>query len=213
MPGLSADPERRRIREAFVALVAEHGYAATTLPALLERAGVDHAAFQRRYADLDRCFAEIWEDYKAEFLRVTAEAFENGTGWLEGMRAAAWAFCRFLQRDHARARFFLVELNFAGEDVRASRDVVMDRYADLIDRCNDGRSDGSRVPRAQAEAIIGAIWEAAVTRVVADEFDAFPEAIPQGMYLTVFPYLGLEAAQEELRRGPEDIVRYLRGEL
>jgi AcrR family transcriptional regulator len=205
--------ERERIRESLRALVAERGYRKTTLADVLDRAEVDEAAFERHYPDLEACFAEIWEAYKDEFIRVTELGFASSEDWREGMRAAAWEFCRFIQGDEVRARLFFVEFNYAGEAVHASRDVTMRAYADQIDRGNEVRTGPDPVPRAQAEAIIGAIWEAAVVRILKGDFAGFPEAIPQGLFLTVFPYLGLNAAQEELRRGPEDIARYERGEL
>lgn len=207
------DSERERIRGALRALVAERGYRETTLADVLVRAEVDLAAFERRYPDLEACFTEIWEDYKREFLLNTGLGLFSNENWREGMRAAAWGFCRFLQDDEERARIFFVEFNYAGEAVHASRDVVMKAYADLIDRGNEARTEPEPVPRVQADAIIGAIWEGAVVRVLNEEFDQFPAAIPQGLFLTVLPYLGLEAAQEEMRRGPEDIARYERGEL
>ncbi len=209
--GQGSEPDR--IRGGLRALVAERGYRDTSLSAVLRRAGVDAAAFERHYPDLGACFTEIWEEYKDEFLRAIGRGFASSEDWDEGMRAAAWAFCRFLQEDEDRARFFLVEFNYAGESVRAGRDVAIRAYADRIDRGNEVRGDRERVPREQADAIIGAIWETAVTRILSGRFEEFPGIIPQVMYLTVLPYLGLEAAREELRRGPEDIVRYERGEL
>jgi AcrR family transcriptional regulator len=204
--------ERDTFRSALVALVAERGYSETSLEAVLDEAGLGHPAFERHYPDLEACFTDVWEGYKEEFLRVTGEAFASVEGWRDGMRAAAWAFCRFLQEDPDRARFFLVDFHFAGEAVRASRDLVMARYAELIHQGNESRS-GPHVPVAQAEAVIGAIWDGAVTHIRNDRLDIFPELIPQAMYLTVYPYLGLEAAQEELRRGPKDIARYRQGEI
>jgi AcrR family transcriptional regulator len=211
--GAPAGPERERIRAAMRSLVAERGYRETTLADLLTRADVDEAAFERHYPDLEACFAEIWEEYVTEFIDVTGLGFYSNEDWREGMRAAAWGFCRFIQADEDRARFFLIEFNYAGEAVHARRDVVMRAYAVLIDRGNEARTAPEPVPRVQADAIIGAIWEGAVIRVLNGEFDQFPAAIPQGLFLTVLPYLGLEAAQEEMRRGPEDIARYERGEL
>jgi AcrR family transcriptional regulator len=211
--GSGTGNERERIRTALRSLVAERGYRETSLDDVLDRAGVDPATFERHYPGLEACFAEIWEGYKREFLRVTGLGFASSANWREGMRAAAWGFCRFLQEDEDRARFFLVEFNYAGEGVNASRDLVMQIYADYIDKGNGVRAGPERVPREQAEAIVGAIWEGAVARILDDDFEGFPAAIPQGMFITVFPYLGLEAAQEELRRGPADIARYERSEL
>lgn len=208
----TATAERQQIRTALIALVAEQGYSQTTIEAVLDRADADPAAFARHYPSLDACFAEVWEEYKEEFLRATAEGFASSHVWREGMRAAAWAFCRFLQEDVDRARFFIVELNFGGEAVRAERDLLMARYSALVDRGNEERA-GRPVPLAQAEAVVGAIFEIVGTELKAGRLDNLPELVPQGMYLTVYPYLGLDAAQEELRRGPEDVARYRRGEI
>jgi AcrR family transcriptional regulator len=208
-----ADPDRERLRAAVVAVVAERGYRDTTVDAVLQRSGLKRAAFDRYYPDLEACFADVWEDAKAEFLRATGAAFENADTWREGMRAAAWAFCRFVQEDRRRARLFFLEFNFAGEALQASRDVVMREYADLVEGGNQELGSSGTVPREQAEAMVGAIWEGALTTVKAGTFDDLPAVIPQAMYLTVFQYLGAAAAQEELRRGPVDIARYERGEL
>jgi len=211
--GGRADSERERIRAALIELVDERGYRETTLEAVLERAGLAEDSFARHYPDLDACFTEIWLDYREIIFAATRNGFASGEGWREGMRAAAWRYCRFLEEDRARTRFFLVEFNFAGEAVRASRDLAMREYAELIDQGNGDRPDRDRVPLAHAEAIIGAIWEATVTRSLHDELHTLPEAIPEAMFLTVFPYLGAEAAQDELQRGPADLERYRRGEI
>lgn len=208
-----ADREGQRIRAALVSLVAEHGYRATTLDQVLQLADLDLVRFHRHYADFDACFAAVWEGFKQQFLTATADAYRGATNWTDGMRAAAWAYCRFLQEDHDRARLFLVELNFANEVVQASRDVVMSDYTDLVHEGRHQRPEAAAVPRARAEAILGALWEGAVAAVQADNFDYLPSVIPQAMYLTVLPYLGAGAAQEELRRGPADIARYERGEI
>ena len=71
----------------------------------------------------------------------------------------------------------------------------------------------SRPDSPRAAGIVGAIWERIATFVLADEFDSFPEQVPELMYLSVFPYLGGKTAREELQRGPEDIARYRRGEI
>jgi AcrR family transcriptional regulator len=210
---LDLPTQRLRIRRALIDLVAERGYGQTGLSAVLERAAIDRAAFERHYPQLQDCFVEIWEDYKRQFLSRTGEAFEAADSWRARMRAAAWAYCRFLLEDRDRARLFLVDFHDGGEAVQASRDVVIDRYADLIDAGNAERPpEIDVVPKAQAEAIVGASWEAALGRVRAGAFDELPEAIPQAMYFTVLPYLGAGAAEEELRRGPADIAAYQRGE-
>lgn len=205
--------ERERIGEALVALIGERGYAETTLDALLERAGVERATFELHFADLEACFAEVWEGCKAEVVGSTSGACRDAGGWRKGARAAAWELCRWAQENPLRARILFVELLAAGEMVRASRDLTISVYSDLIHRGRLERPQAAEVPRERAEAIIGAIWERLANAAGAGELELLPRVVPEMMYVVVFPYLDTAAAREELRRGPDDIARYRRGEL
>jgi AcrR family transcriptional regulator len=206
----TADLDRDSIRRAMVALLAERGYGELTVDLLLATAGVGRDVFVRHFRSLDECFNEVWEECKDSLVEVTSSAFASQSSWRDGMRAAAWAFCRWIREDHARARVLLVDLNDASERVSASRDFVMESYIGMIDKGNIERRRGEPVPRAQAEGIMGGIWDGAALATKSGAFDDLPAAIPQAMYVTVYPYLGIEAAEEELDRGPADIARYER---
>jgi AcrR family transcriptional regulator len=206
------DQTRACIRDAAIEVVVERGYAGTTLELVLERAELSPAAFQQHFDDLDACLTAVWDELTQVFLEVTGGAFAAAEGWREGMRASGWAYCRFLQEDHDRARF-LIELSFRSELVQASRDFIMDAYAELVHSGRHERPQAADASRHLAEGIVGAIWERIASTVVADRFQDFPELIPEMMYMVAMPYLGPEAAQEELRRGPADIAHYRRGEL
>jgi AcrR family transcriptional regulator len=207
------DPERERIRAAVVSLVGERGYLGTTLDRVRRRADLDLASFRSHYADFDDCFTAVWESIADQFIERAAGAYLSGADWRGGIRALAWEYCRFLAEDQDRARVFMVEVAFGNEAVRAARDVVMERYIDLVHLGAGERPDAAGVPRTRAEAVIGAIWERVAVTVKAGRFEQLPEQVPQMMYVLVLPYLGAAAAQQELRRGPVDIARYERGEL
>jgi AcrR family transcriptional regulator len=205
----NGDQEREHIRDALVALIAERGYSATTLEAVLGRAAVDRATFEAHFSSLDEFFTEIWRDFTQQFVDRALAAHGAAASWREGMRAQAWVYCRFLlQEDHVRARICMIELAFAGEIARAVRDVFMNGYVELMHLGRLERPEAADTPRARGEAIVGAIWERMAAIVKADAFADLPKEMPQLLYVTVLPYLGLEVAQEELRRGPEDIARY-----
>ena len=198
---------RKRIRETAVQLVAERGYGRAELGELLERLAIEREDFERSYPNLAACYAEAWIELSDKGGRRVRAAFAAQSEWHEALRAAAWACCRYIQEDLARARF-LVELGSYDEAVRATRDVAMAGFAELIDLGGVDRQ-GPRPPLSIAEGIVGAIWERISKLVRNDELDSVPVAIPEMMYVAVLPYLGPEAAQEELRRGPGDIARYL----
>ena len=212
MPQVSPDCERQRIREALIALVYERGYGGADLQDVLERAEVDRATFERHFADLGSCHEEIWDDFSRQGLECTGGAYATADSWREGMRAAAYAFCRFLQDDHARARF-LIDSTFSSEILEAKRDLIMHGFAELVYLGRLEREENGEVARDTAEAIVGAIWEGIATPITAGTFEEILGGVPQILYLLSLNYLGPEAAEEELRRGPQDIARYERGEL
>lgn len=208
-----SDPQRQTICRALVELVVEHGYDELTVELVAERAAVDRAAFDRRFSGLEQCAVEAWQRIILfEMLPLTSAAYEVADNWLDGLRATAWAFCRFIQEDHARAHFVIVS-SFNNEILFGTRDFVMRGYAEMIHLGRFERPQAADLPSDTADAIVGAIWEAIATRINADAFDELPSAVPQMMYVAVLPYLGPAAAQRELRRAPQDIARYERSEL
>jgi AcrR family transcriptional regulator len=205
--------ERDRICTALVAVVGEYGYPATTLELVLGRASVDHATFAKHFSSFDACFEEVWKGLAQEFVGRSLAAYAAADNWRDGMRAQAWELCRFLQEDHTRARICMVETTYATEMIRANRDELHRAYADLIHLGRTEREEAFQIPYAQAEGVMGALWERATKTVARGAFEDLPKQVPEMMYIVVLPYLGLEAAKEELRRGPGDIARYERGEL
>jgi AcrR family transcriptional regulator len=208
----SPDQDRERIDRTLIALVAAEGYRNVDFEQMLEATGVDAPGFGTHYESLESCFDQVWQRLTGEFLEQTGGAYAAAGDWRDGLRAAAWAYVRFLQADHDRARF-LIDVTYASEAVHASRDFVMNSYAHLVHLGNAERPDSPAVEFVVAEGIVGAIWEWVSNGVRSDGFDQLPEQVPDMMYLTVRPYLGLEAAAAEMRRGPEDRRRFERGEI
>jgi AcrR family transcriptional regulator len=174
---------------------------------------VDRATFDRYFASVEDCLDRTWEEMTdAHIARVIGAAAAEQT-WRDGLRSAAYAALRFHQEDEVRARFFLVESLAMNELAQARRDLMMSAFIDLIDSARTELEDPDSVPRSEAEAVIGAIYEATVSGMQGKGIAGLPELVPQLMYLAVLPYQGIEAAEEELRRGPGDLARYARGEL
>jgi AcrR family transcriptional regulator len=210
--GPSAAEERERLERALVEIVVGSGYRALTAEAVAERAGVGEDALARQFGTVEECFAAIWERCKEEIVAETSAAYLAASGWREGMRAAAWELCRWTDTHRDLSRIVFVELAFAPEPLRASRDVTFAAYSELIHQGNSERR-GAEVPRATGEALMGAIWERLVRICNSGRFEDLPRQVPEMMYVLVLPYLGPAAAAEELRRGADDIEAYERGEL
>jgi AcrR family transcriptional regulator len=195
--------EAHRLREALLDLCAERGYKKLKLKQLLERADMDRAAFQRHYADLDACFAAVLGEIYEEFFAQAQEAVAGVSGWRDRMRATAYSLLRFLRRDDRVARLAAVEAQDAGKDAQR---LFQETFYRLVELLNEGSSEaeGAESPGlATAIGIGGVVFARVQEGVVNGELDELgEEEVPQLMYAAVFPYLGAEAAEEELHIPP-----------
>jgi AcrR family transcriptional regulator len=194
---LSVTEERDRLLAAFLDLSFERGYKNIDVPALLERAGLDEAAFHRHFDDLEDCFVAKLEEERDEFFRQLNRAVDGKTLWVDRLRAVAYGLLRFLWADDKRRHFLTTELNGAGERVtRVWTETIVKPLFDLIDEGREEAEDHDSQTRATAEAVGGGIFaqiNAAAERETLDE-----AAVPELMYAAVLPYLGAEAAAREL---------------
>jgi AcrR family transcriptional regulator len=196
--------EVRRLREALLDLCVERGYTDLRLQDLLERAGVERAAFHRHYADLDACFAAVLGEVYAEFFVRAQEAVAGQVGWRDRMRATAYALLRYLRADERVARLAAVEAQGAGESAQRLFLETFNRLVDLIDEGSAEASGPESPSRATALGVGGVVFARVQEAVAEGELGLGEEEIPELMYGAVFPYLGAEAAEEELRTPPPD---------
>jgi AcrR family transcriptional regulator len=194
--------EERRLREALLDLCVERGYADLRLEDVLGRAGVDSITFHRRYADLDTYFNVVLAQAYAEFFEVAQEAVAGETGWRDRMRATAYALLRFLRSDERVARLAAVEAQHGGEGALRLFVETFNRLVDLLDEGSAEAGGPDSPSRATAIGIGGVVFARVQEAVAEGELGLGEEEIPELMYAAVFPYLGAEAADEELRIPP-----------
>jgi AcrR family transcriptional regulator len=196
-----------RLREALLELCAERGYQQLELGPLLERADVDELAFRSHYADLDAFFAAVLGAVYEEFFERAQEAVAGQTGWRDRMRATAYALLRFLRRDERVARLAAVEVQFAG---KRAQELFLETFNRLVTLIDEGSSEagGPESPGLATAIGVGGVVFARIQEAVAQgELGLGEEEIPELMYAAVFPYLGSEAAEEELRIAPPPDLR------
>jgi AcrR family transcriptional regulator len=199
----SAEAEVARLREALLELCAERGYKKLKLRDLLERADVDEPAFHRHYADLDACFAAVLEEIYAEFFARAQEAVDGVSGWRDRMRATAYALLRYLRGDERVARLAAVEVTYAGKRAQELFQETFLRLVNLLDEGSEEAGGPESPGLATAIGIGGVVFARIQEGAVKGEFEKFgEEEVPQLMYAAVFPYLGAEAAEEELHIPP-----------
>ncbi len=195
-------PERELIREALLDLCFERGYRNLELGDLLQRAELDETAFHRHYADLEDCLCAVFSEYSDDlFARIEAAVAGKYT-WSDRTRAAAYAFLHFLREDERVTKLGVIEMRTAGERSQQLLAEVSDSLLDLVDEGRAERPEADLLTRATAEGISARISTQIFSAVEHGCLDLGEEAIPELMYGAVLPYLGAEAAAEELRITP-----------
>jgi AcrR family transcriptional regulator len=198
MPPFTRDP----IHQALIDLCFERGYAGLTVEELCRRAELDRDRFGARYSGLEDCFAVALEECAEEFLTRLTAAYEGEGRWQDRLRAVAYATLRHLQEDPSRAHFTTVESFNGGERAQLIRDRVFATLSSFID---DGRYEPgapASISDATAESLNGAVFRHMRVAIENNKSGRFEDVLPELMYAAVLPYLGPEAAAEELEIAP-----------
>jgi AcrR family transcriptional regulator len=184
-------------------LVVERGFELTTIAAVIERARVPAALFEREFTDLADCCLQIYLANVAEFDRHVFASADGPAPWRDRLRATAYAAARYVRDRPLETNFDMTQMVTAGELAYAHRDRYVRRIVDLIDEGRTELDDPDALGRAAAEAAFGSVYgllskqlrDGGATKT-AEEF------VPELMYIAVLPYLGPEAAAEELHIPP-----------
>ncbi len=207
LPSPVEDKTWERIRQAAIDLVIERGYAAVEADDLCARAGTSRAEFDVRFADCRDCLDRTYEANIAEFDRAVFGPYLRASTWREGLRAAAYGAAVYLI-GHSRERLYgELRRREGGAVAEVARDLYLRRIVDLIDAGRFEARDPEAIGRATAEAILGSIYELVLKRLGrTDGKEPDMEIVPELMYIAVRPYLGNEAALEELAIPPSQEV-------
>lgn len=194
--------ERERLRAAVTDLALERGCENVDAAAVTDRAGLDAAAFERQFADMNECLLDAYLTYTGEFDRRVFGAYHGERSWRDGLRAAAYAAAGYLRAHPREVGFGAIALLQAGPVVQAHRANHLQRLVDLIDGGRRELDDPDSMGRGVAEGVIGSINELVVREFQQGTTKRPEEFVPDLMYLAVRPYMGEEAAREELTMPP-----------
>lgn len=136
--------QRERVVKAMLALVAEHGYVATTVPAVTAAARVSRNAFYEFFRDKQECFLAACEEAAADVF-ATMETFGLEADWIEGVRRGLQTWLQWWQDRPGFARAYLIELPLAGPEAAEQRRRAAEPYIEMF------RLIGERIRRQQPQ--------------------------------------------------------------
>jgi AcrR family transcriptional regulator len=199
----ASDRTWERVRRAVIDLVVERGYAATTIEAIVDSAGLDRADFDRRFAGKDECCLRVYEAQLADIDRRVVGAYLSHDAWRVRLRAAAYAAAGYVRDNPREVVFGEIQMREGPDMVQVRRDAYLQRLVDLVDAGRVELDDPDSLSRAAAERALGAVYTLLLRRLREGRGTrAATSVVPELMYVAVRPYVGHEAALEELRIPP-----------
>jgi AcrR family transcriptional regulator len=190
--------QRTRLIGGTIDAVAEHGYAATTIEAIVREAGVSRGSFYRHFANKEEAFAAAYDSAMDEVLRRFEQGFEAGGEWNEALAGGLRAMLSFLAANPHIARVALVEALFATPRLAERHYARIELLAPFLARGRSAAGAATLSPVAE-NVVLGGIFSLAARRVLAGETERLGELAPALAEFAAEAYLGAAAAPP---RGP-----------
>lgn len=158
----------------------------------------------------EQCFLQAFEDALNQMSEVVSNALhehEDGSQallWRQRMRIGLGALLGLFDQEPKLARLCVIEALAGGPRVLERRAQALDQLAQIVD---GGREEEmpTAVPAREelaliADSVVGGVFGALHTILLRDQAPALTPQLGQLMSVVVLPYLGPEAAAEELGR-------------
>jgi AcrR family transcriptional regulator/DNA-binding MarR family transcriptional regulator len=173
---------------------------------VISRARVSRKTFYDVFSDREDCFLAAFDQAVSQGRELLREAYSAESTWSEGVRAALARLLAGMDEEPALTRLVMVEALAAGDRVLERRAEALEELAAVIDR---GRSepDACDPPQVTAEGVVGAVFAVLHGRVLEGGETPLVELLGQLMSMIVLPYLGADAAEQEMERPLPDAAR------
>jgi AcrR family transcriptional regulator len=194
--------ERERLLEAMIRVAAAKGYEATTVDDVIEAAGVSRGTFDEMFVGKAGCFLESYDAVINVLVAHVSTAYESTVGqpWQDRICAALRALVDLLAREHDIARMAMVEVTAVGEDARIRYRAALGRFTYFLEDGRSASAQGDELPADTARFAIGGATSMIFDEVRAGRGPELRRILPDLLFAVLMPYLGPEAAEDEMRR-------------
>jgi AcrR family transcriptional regulator len=194
--------QRERLREAMVRVASAKGYAATTVTDVIEVAGVSRETFHEMFRGKEDCFLEAYDAVIDVLVAHVTSAYDaaGGDPWPDRMTAALRALVGLLAAESDIARMAMIEVTEVGEGARERYREALARFSRLLEEGRDYAPKGHSLPPDTARFAIGGATSLIFDEVRAGRGPELERILPDLVFAVLMPYLGTEAAEDEMRR-------------
>lgn len=194
------DHAERALR-AFAVVVAERGYAETTVEQVLKRASMSATTFYAHFRGKEDALLAALDSAGAQIQAAIRPAVRRAPDWPAAVRAGFGALFNFLASRPALARLVAVEVYATGPAAVERRVEYLQPLEELL---VEGRERSAEAPSITTQLIAGVVYSLAYRRIRETGAHSLPSLAPICTYLALAPFVGAEeasrAANEEGRR-------------
>jgi AcrR family transcriptional regulator len=197
-PEVVARSQRDRLLEATMRIVADKGYAATTVTDLTREAGISRTTFYELFEDKEACFLAAYDNSVDSLVRRISVAYEAQERWPDRARAGLETLLEALAADPAQARLALVDVAAAGPAAQRRLRAAVQRLTPFFDEGRDFAPGGRNLPANTSRMAAGAVVGLISDELVAGRTDKLPGLLSDVLFATLVAYLGPDAAAREV---------------
>lgn len=188
---LDAHDHAERAIRAFAVVVAEQGYAATTVDDVVRRASMSATTFYAHFRGKRDVMTAAIDSAGAQMLAAVQPAVRRVPDWPQSIRAGFVALFNFLASRPALARLIVAEVYAGGPEAMRRRAENLQPLEELLER---GHERAPETPTIAVEAIAGVVYTLAYRRLRESGPESLPALAPICTYIALAPFVGPEEA-------------------
>ncbi|MFI4990934.1 MAG: TetR family transcriptional regulator [Solirubrobacterales bacterium] len=198
--------QRGWLMSALARVVCEHGAEGASVRQIVACAGVSRRRFYELFASSDDCFRAVFEDAIGQVRIRASRAYGIEGAWSDRLRAGLFAVLAYFDSEPELARLLVLHTTATGP-ATARRNELLWQLIDFIDSEGRAANPASNPPPLTGETVVGGVLGVIQARLSEDGEAPLTSLVNPLMSVIALPYLGPEAAWEELARPVHAAVR------
>jgi AcrR family transcriptional regulator len=186
----------------MIRVAAAKGFEATTVADVVEIAAVSEETFYGMFEDKQACFLEAYDAVIDVLVAHVTSAFvaAEDEPWPDRIAAGLRALVQLLAAEADIARMAMVEVTAAGDDARERYRAALGRFTPFLEEGRAYSGQGDELPPDTARFAIGGATSMIFDEIRAGRGPELERILPDLVFAVLMPYLGPEAAEDEMRR-------------
>lgn len=196
---MAKESRRESILVAMVRVVGRKGYRETAVADVIDEARVSRTTFYKHFTDKQECFLAAYDALAEQVLETVLDGCDASEPWIDRVTGGLRTIVELFALDPELARTAIVEVSAAGADARQRHWEAVARFTEFLDAGRETIA-GRELPQSTALMSAGAVSALIFDELLAGRAERLPDLLPDLLFAMLVPYVGPQAAAEEMRK-------------